>query len=370
MKILIAGDYYPGIIDNKNTIEDALKELRAVCNESDYSIINFESPISSQWDKPIAKCGPALKSNEVAARCLYETGFNCVTLANNHVLDQGERTLLHTITLFDKIGLDTVGAGENIQDSGKVLYKKIGDETLAIINCCEKEFSVATENHPGANPLNPVQQFYSINEARKKADYVIVIVHGGHEHYPLPSPRMKELYHFFIDCGADSVINHHQHCYSGYEFYKDKPIIYGLGNLLFDGGKRHSGRWNEGYVVQLSTDKGQISIDLIPYEQCKNDFSVRLIKDQTDFKLEIKRLNNIISNQQLLIQNFNEWTSENKGSYRSCCIPYDNRFLRKAANLGWIPDGLDRDHLLQMLNYVQCEAHRDLFISFLQSKCQ
>ena len=42
---------------------------------------------------------------------------------------------------------------------------------------------------------------------------------------------MKETYRFFVDCGADAVINHHQHCYSGYEYYKDKFICYGLGNF-------------------------------------------------------------------------------------------------------------------------------------------
>lgn len=42
---------------------------------------------------------------------------------------------------------------------------------------------------------------------------------------------MQEIYRFFVDIGADAVINHHQHCYSGYEVYKEKPIFYGLGNF-------------------------------------------------------------------------------------------------------------------------------------------
>ena len=41
--------------------------------------------------------------------------------------------------------------------------------------------------------------------------------------------------------GADAVVNHHQHCYSGYEVYKDKPVFYGLGNLLFDHASKRSG---------------------------------------------------------------------------------------------------------------------------------
>lgn len=40
---------------------------------------------------------------------------------------------------------------------------------------------------------------------------------------------MKELYRFLVDCGADAVINHHQHCFSGYEIYNEKPIFMDSG---------------------------------------------------------------------------------------------------------------------------------------------
>jgi poly-gamma-glutamate synthesis protein (capsule biosynthesis protein) len=121
-----------------------------------------------------------------------------------------------------------VGGGTNLQEASKILYKKIDEKVLALINCCENEFSIATEVTAGSNPLNPIQQYYAIQEAKSKADYVLVIVHGGHELWQLPSPRMQETYRFFIDAGADAVVNHHQHCYSGYEIYKKKPYILNL----------------------------------------------------------------------------------------------------------------------------------------------
>ncbi|MCM1139384.1 MAG: CapA family protein [Muribaculum sp.] len=370
MKILIAGDYYPVSIDSTKTIVEALHDIKQICSACDYSIINYESPISSEWDSPIAKCGPTLKTKLEAAKALADVGFNCVTLANNHVLDQGDKTLVYTINKFKEIGIDTVGVGTDLQDSKKILYKKIDNQTLAIINCCENEFSIATEDSPGANPLNPVSQYYSIKEAKQNADVVLIIVHGGHEHYQLPSPRMKELYQFFIDCGADAVINHHQHCYSGFEFYKNRPIVYGLGNFLFAGGKGNSDKWYEGYLIQMEARDGNITIEQIPYEQCKNSFSVNLLKDKTYFQSQIENLNEKISNPSLLQQNFNEWALKNEGVYRESCIPYQNRFFRKAANLGWISNGLNREHLLQKLNYIQCEAHRDIFISFLRRLCR
>ena len=58
-----------------------------------------------------------------------------------------------------------------------------------------------------------------------------MIVHGGHECYNLPSPRMQKQYLFYADQGADIVVGHHTHCISGYEVYKGVPIYYSLGNF-------------------------------------------------------------------------------------------------------------------------------------------
>lgn len=168
------------------------------------------------------------------------------------------------------------------------------------MNCCEHEFSIATATTAGANPLNPIQQYYNIQEARTKADYVLVIVHGGHEHYALPSPRMKETYRFFIDAGADAIINHHQHCYSGYEIYHGKPIFYGLGNLLFDHKSERHGPWNEGFMVSLRLDKQTLpQFELYPYTQCNERPSVIPMNEaeRKIFAERIDKLNQIISNE-------------------------------------------------------------------------
>ena len=125
----------------------------------------------------------------------------------------------------------------------------------------------------------------------------MIIVHGGHEMYQLPSPRMVEMYHFYIDIGATAVINHHQHCYSGYEIYKGCPIFYGLGNLCFDRRERRDSIWNEGYMVVLSLDVNKISYSIIPYMQGNYNANVELYHDEKRQRLfysNIERLNNII----------------------------------------------------------------------------
>ena len=140
--------------------------------------------------------------SESSVAAIRYAGFNCCTLANNHILDQGKQCCLDTIEVLCNSSIDTVGAGKNATEAERVLYKDLCGETLAIINCCEHEFSIADETSAGANPLNPIRQYYIIQEARKKADYIIVIIHGGHEHFQLPTIRMQDTYRFFIDVGC------------------------------------------------------------------------------------------------------------------------------------------------------------------------
>ena len=240
MKILVAGDFCPqfrvATIFEDGHYQSVLGEAKQVICKADYSIVNLECPITiANPEEAIKKLGPHLCCSIKGLEALQWAGFKCVTLANNHFMDYGKKGVENTLKSCSEYRIDTVGGGLNLHKASNVLYKNIEGNILAIINCCEHEFSIATENTPGCSPLNPISIFYAINEAKAKANYILVIVHGGHEHFQLPSPRMVEIYRFFIDAGADAIINHHQHCFSGYEVYNSKPIFYGLGNFCFDG---------------------------------------------------------------------------------------------------------------------------------------
>jgi poly-gamma-glutamate synthesis protein (capsule biosynthesis protein) len=88
------------------------------------------------------------------------------------------------------------------------------------------------------------------------SNYTILIVHGGHETFEYPRPRMKKLYRYFIDVGVDVVIGHHTHCFSGHEIYKGKPIFYSLGNFVFD--QNWSKKTSVGEVIVLVVNKEKI----------------------------------------------------------------------------------------------------------------
>lgn len=363
IKIQIYGDYSPyGRINasiEQNRYDSFLQEIKDLNSNADYSIINFESTVADNSDLPIRKLGPNLKCTSKSLEALKWAGFDMVTLANNHFYDYGESGITKSFEAIKTSGLDYVGAGMNAKEAAQTCFKIIRDKQFAFINCCEHEFSIASDNHGGSNALNPIQQYYAIKEARAKADYIIVIVHGGHEHFQLPSIRMKETYRFFIDAGADAVINHHQHCYSGYEFYKNKPIVYGLGNLCFDEGPKENKKWHEGYVAELIFSDHTIELKLHPYEQCNLIPNVHFIKDQSDFNKNIDELNKIIQDNNLLQERVSEFYSQTGNLFLRIFEPILNRFLAATWSRGLLPSTFIASRILAAQNYIQCESHLD-----------
>lgn len=371
MKVLVVGDFCPkervAELFNKSEFGSVLNEICPLISRHDYTIVNFECPVATDNDAPIKKVGPNLSCSEKAIDALLYAGFNCVTLANNHFLDYGQDGVRHTLEGLEIRGLEHVGGGRNIEEASKILYRSIGEETLAIINVCEHEFSIASRDTAGSNPLNPIRQYYDIVEAKKRANYVILIVHGGHELFQLPSNRMVETYKFFIDSGADAVINHHQHCYSGFEIYKEKPIFYGLGNFCFDNKNHRDDIWNYGYMVSLDFSVSPIHYELYPYRQCGDYPSIELLPP-SDMKENLDKLNQIISNHDLLDEEIDHYYQSCNTYFSDIFEPFFNKHYLIAKHLGYLPSLVGDKRKLSAIDHILCESHRDKLLWWLTKK--
>lgn len=371
MRVLIAGDFAPSArlahqIEEERYSDIFPKNLRTVIKSADFSFVNFESAIADSECHPILKCGPNLKCSPKAADAIRYAGFTGVTMANNHILDYGSEGLKHSVECCKNRGLDVVGVGDNLMEANNVLYLEKNGKKLAVINCCEHEFSIATETSPGANPLNPINQYYAIQTAKANADYILVIVHGGHEYFQLPSLRMQQTYRFFIDAGADAVVNHHQHCYSGYEVYNGKPIFYGLGNFCFDDPGCSNISWNEGYMLILSFVEHKIEFIILPYIQYKDDASVVMLEDKTEFEQNITDLNTIIQDSNKLKESIDNYYSTLSSGLLLMHQPYEGRILNKLYRLHLLPSRVSQKKYLKLLNYISCESHQEKHIFALQ----
>ena len=371
IKIFISGDFAPinrvSDIINQGKHGSLYNDILPLIKEADISITNLECPLIEDGT-PIKKTGPNLKANTNSIEAIKFAGFNLVTLANNHMMDYGVDGLKSTINICNENNIGYIGAGYNINEAQKIKYFEIKNKKIAFINCCENEWSTTFGEYPGCNPLNEIDIYNQIKEAKSNSDYIIVIIHGGHEMYEYPSPRMKKLYRWFIDLGADAVIGHHTHCFSGFEIYNEKPIVYSLGNFIFDSDRRDS-IWNYGASVILTIDENKISLELHPYCQCNTEVGIKLLKenDKTTWLNNENSKSLIIQNDELLYEQFKEFSLKKEKLYRNFLEPKSNRIILAAKNKGILPKRIDNEKCLLYTNLIRTESHRDLLLNILQN---
>lgn len=367
MKLLVCGDYCPQ--GRVALLQDSIHQKELMNNVTqyialyDHAIVNLECPLLDGHVDKISKAGPNLSAAPTTAKVLAEAGFDIVTLANNHILDYGQNGVLSTINCLNKNGLKFVGLrNEKVGLKSHLLLDDNSGNSVCIINVCETEFNIASPFSYGAVPIDIINIKNVIDEIRTSVHYCVAIIHGGHEHYQLPSPRMKRLYHFLIDLGIDVIINHHQHCYSGYELYNGKPIFYGLGNFCFDNAKKRNQKWNYGYMVGLDFTDTSIDYKLYPYNQCSDEPIIKELSEleKIDLDQKLKNLNVIISNDEKLNEEYEKFLLQNERRYMSYFSPYGNRYLRYLCRKGFIPCFLNRNRKDVILDMIRCDSHREV----------
>ena len=159
-----------------------------------------------------------------------------LSLANNHVLDYGEKGLNSLMSTLDHNSISYFGINTN---SSKVdNYKVIN---FSGIRVCFLGFGAKNEeciapaiNTPGILDFNSNNLRASISALDSDAfDYLVVYAHVGYEFEKYPLPLHVGVSREAVDLGADFVYCSHTHCLQPYELYKDKYIFYGLGNFYF-----------------------------------------------------------------------------------------------------------------------------------------
>jgi poly-gamma-glutamate synthesis protein (capsule biosynthesis protein) len=336
---------------------------------ADLAITNLECPITVV-NVPIEKTGPNLRAAPRSLDFLKNAGFDLVTLANNHIMDHGKVGLQDTIQHLQSRDISYVGAAMNYDTASIPFMKNDPGISIAVINVAENEWSTTDGDFPGANPIDPVKVFKQILDAKEKVDKVILITHGGHEHYSLPSPRMKEWFRAFVDMGADAVINHHTHCVSGYEVYKEAPIFYSLGNFLFDHPGKRKDRWNIGSMVELDISRNAVNVEIRYFTQCEGAATAEFMNEEAGnaFLKYIEELNVTISNETKLATEFADWVTSRRKLYNAYLEPIKSRLIQGLQNRGWFPSLWNTRKRAYLLNLVRCESHREAVLQILESE--
>lgn len=238
VSMMICGDTVPtennfaefGEGDRKSLVSDALWEK---IEAADLRFLNLEVPLCTK-ERPILKCGPNLIAPPSMVEGLKALKLDLIGLANNHTLDQDKEGLFETMEVLEKAGLRHVGAGANLAKAQKPYIFEKNGKKIGLYNCAEHEFTIAEEDLPGANPFDIFDSPDHIRALKEECDFVVVIYHGGKEHYRYPSPNVQKACRKMIDSGADLVVGQHSHCVCCEEKYKGGTIVYGQGNFIFD----------------------------------------------------------------------------------------------------------------------------------------
>ena len=356
MTINFFGDFLAPSV-NELQLSDDISEI---ISSADYNVVNFEAPINSMFSvNRFPKSGPSHSQDAAGPAWLESHGFNLISLANNHIMDYGEDALKTTMSAFT--GAKTFGAGTWSEAYAPRIFEKDGI-SVAILGLAHCEFGMLADrwdgryqtgiawiNHPDVDRI--------IVETKKHVDFLIVFAHAGIEHIEQPLPEWRDRYRSFVDLGCDAIIASHPHIIQGYETYRDKPIVYSLGNFFFPKSVEKPKRWYRSLCASLDLNGSRVSLRIIP---CV--FSNLCIElDNSSESLEyLDRVNRVLNDDKVYMEYINHVCLEKLHSYKrqfgkSGYIFIAPKFLLKQF-VGYL---LKRDfNSTHLMNVLRCESHR------------
>ncbi len=190
---------------------------------------------------------------------LKKIGFNVLNVANNHIMEKGVAGFNETVDAVHAAGIEICGTrSSDVYYSKPVIINKKGmtvgilaynwvsvdlfplaDECIAqshdsVVNYTwHRDPQKDRENQSKVHERN-LNVLQDIRILKKNVDSIIFIPHWGYEFVPYPPFGVTLEAKSFIDAGADLIIGIHPHVLQGIEYYKNRCIMYSLGNFIFD----------------------------------------------------------------------------------------------------------------------------------------
>ena len=232
---------------------DPLVLFDRVLRDADFTIGNLECPI--------ATTGRVLGNKLSTFRCdprvlaVLTERFDALAVSNNHSGDYGREAFVETLAHLKVAGIRSFGGGANLTEAHAPLWIERKGLRIAVLGYNEfkpRSFE-AGANWPGVAWSEDSQVVADIRAARKAGAHIVVpFMHWGWENEVHPGQRQRELARRMINAGANAVVGGHPHVTQGADVYRGRPIIWSLGNFVFDGfSSRES---TTGWVLRMHVD--------------------------------------------------------------------------------------------------------------------
>jgi poly-gamma-glutamate capsule biosynthesis protein CapA/YwtB (metallophosphatase superfamily) len=242
----------------------AFDAVRDVFEVFDYRFANLEGVYADDPHHAPSAYLPVYASRSNAT-AIADGIFSAMALAHNHSVDAGHAALLDTRQILLDHGVGVAGAGADIEEARRPAVVHAAGKTVALLAYASM-FPAgyeARKNWPGIAPMRALNIYpgtpnhwipgelsdvrtvpheedarqleQDIADAKQTCDIVVASFHWGDWTRPFHiTDHERRTARAAIDAGADVVVGHHHHALRGFEFYRGKPIFYGLGHFVFD----------------------------------------------------------------------------------------------------------------------------------------
>ena len=273
--------YFAGCHTDNGLIDDGIKEF---FGSNDYNVINFESPVTPC--RITKKKRLAHRSSPETLDFVKNNIPNAVlSFANNHMMDFGPIGVVDTIDACKERNIPYLGIGLDVKEAGR--YVMLGDDIKVGVLAIEyKKHLIASENAGGPLHESSTDMIkHKLEKLKKRADYIVVVYHGGEEFLHTPMPYTRRQLKKYLAWGADVVVAHHPHVVQGFEpVGKNKAIFYSLGNFVFDTNyQRVQNDTDNGMLLRLSFDKNGFTYETLPTHIDREHKKVTVGSDMTWF---------------------------------------------------------------------------------------
>lgn len=319
-------------------------EILDFCNQSDGTVINYESPITPL--RHTRKKRLAHRTDPEALNFIKDKfKYPVLSFANNHMMDYKSVGFLDSLEETKKRDIAFIGGGSNREEASS--YVIIGEEIkVGILSVQYKQLRKLTKNFIGPLHETMVEDIEQrLKELRPQVDWIVLVYHGGDEFLHAPMPYTRKLIKKFLKLDIDVIVAHHPHVVQGYEYFGDKLVFYSLGNFIFDSTyQRVQTGTDQGMLVGLNFYKENYTFDSCPI-QINREALVIEPGEKSPFFMEIQP------------KNYRKlWTYE---AARKPQVLENSKLLRR-TELEQMKEGKRQRKLEQQERIVQAERYQML----------
>lgn len=203
---------------------------------ADITVSNLETSLSDSFESIIERPSFMFKTDTPAIEGLTLAGIDVLSRANNHSFNYGDIGMNDTTAVLDTAGIKHFGMGNNLAEARRAAIVEQNGVTFAFLgyNGISDDWDAAGPENAGTAPLVDWMVVEDIQREVAAGHVVIPFFHWGIEYQHDPSEEQRSFARIAIDNGAAMVMGSHPHWVQAVETYQGRPILYSLGNFVFD----------------------------------------------------------------------------------------------------------------------------------------